>query len=118
LWDTVLRIGAINHFLLPKYSGSDTASPRYGDIAIGETLNRLWQLGCRQQDLVAKIFGGACVLEAFREREHHLGWKNVEIAQEQLAAAAIPIVAQDIGGQRGRKLIFRSDDGSAWVKQL
>jgi chemotaxis receptor (MCP) glutamine deamidase CheD len=27
-------------------------------------------------------------------------------------------VASDVGGARGRKLIFHTDDGEAWVRKL
>jgi chemotaxis protein CheD len=75
-------------------------------------------VGAEQARLRAKLFGGACVLEAFRSRENHLGTKNVKVAREVLDAADIPIIGEDVGGNRGRKLIFHTDNGSAWVKQL
>jgi hypothetical protein len=34
LWDPTLRIGGINHFLLPFWIGDDAASPRFGTVAI------------------------------------------------------------------------------------
>jgi chemotaxis protein CheD len=68
--------------------------------------------------LRAKLFGGACVLEAMQGRENHLGDKNVEIARKMLADAGIPVVASDVGGGRGRKLIFHPHEGSALVKLL
>lgn len=118
LWDPVTKIGGINHFLLPSFSGEGVASPRFGNIAIKELLDQLAQLGSHKHNLLAKIFGGACVLEAFRNRQNHLGMKNIEIAQQLLEADSIPLVGHDVGGQRGRKLIFHTDDGSAWVKAL
>jgi chemotaxis protein CheD len=30
----------------------------------------------------------------------------------------VPILEQDLGGQKGRKLVFHTDDGSAWVRHL
>lgn len=118
LWDPVTRIGGINHFLLPSFSGEGVASPRFGNVAIRELLDQLAQMGSQKHNLLAKIFGGACVLEAFRNRQHHLGTKNIEVAQQMLEAESIPLVGHDVGGQRGRKLIFHTDDGSAWVKAL
>src|SRR3954469_9883998 len=76
LWDPITRIGGINHYLLPTFSGQGIASPRFGNIAIQELLAQLTQLGTQKHNLLAKLFGGACVLEAFRQRQHHLGSKN------------------------------------------
>ena len=44
--------------------------------------------------------------------------KNVEVARHLLESESIPLVGHDVGGQRGRKLIFQTDDGAAWIKPL
>ena len=118
LWDPFTKIGGINHFLLPMDVGDDQASLRFGNLAVRELIEEVLAVGGEQARLRAKLFGGACVLEAFRSRENHLGTKNVKIAREVLDAVDIPIIGEDVGGNRGRKLIFHTDDGSAWVKQL
>ncbi len=118
LYDLRTGIGGMNHFLLPFDSGEGQAAGRFGDRAVPELIERLLVLGADPKRLQAKLFGGACVLEAFRDRENHLGSQNVRVARKILAAASIPIVSADVEGQRGRKLIFYTDDGSAWVKPL
>ena len=50
--------------------------------------------------------------------KNHLGDKNIEVARIALAEANIRVVASDVGGTRGRKLIFHPHDGSALVKLL
>jgi chemotaxis protein CheD len=92
------------------------ASPRFGDSAIALLIGRLLELGAHRGRLSAKVFGGACVLEAFRADEWSLGARNVEIAREQLAAASIPVVGEDVGGDLGRKLVFHVRTGAAWVR--
>lgn len=118
LWDPIARIGGINHYLLPLWTGQGAVSPRFGDIAVQELLNKLLELGGQKSRLQAKLFGGACVIDAFRERESHLGTKNVQTAEELLQREAIPLVGHDVGGCKGRKLIFHTDDGTAWVRHL
>jgi chemotaxis protein CheD len=44
--------------------------------------------------------------------------KNIQIALDLLATAGIPVIAEDVGGQRGRKVIFQTHDGTAWVRRL
>jgi chemotaxis protein CheD len=118
LWDITQGIGGINHYLLPV--GLKTASNglRYGNVAIEHLLEKLERTGARRSNLRAKVFGGACVLDAMRDRANHLGDKNVEMAQRVLAEAGIPVVASDVGGSRGRKLIFYPHDGTVLVKLL
>lgn len=118
IWDVTLGIGGINHYLLPNGLRTASVSLRYGNVAIAQLLEKLARVGTRLPNLRAKIFGGACVLDAMRGKENHLGDKNVEIAREKLGDADIPIVAADVGGIRGRKLIFHPHDGNALVKLL
>jgi chemotaxis receptor (MCP) glutamine deamidase CheD len=40
------------------------------------------------------------------------------MAKAILQAEGIPIVAEDVDGERGRKLIFQTHDGAAWVRSL
>jgi chemotaxis protein CheD len=60
------------------------------------------------------------VLRAFRGvgNGNHLGQKNVEIARQILIEENIPVAAEDVEGERGRKLIFQTHDGAAWVRSL
>ena len=46
--------------------------------------------------------------------------KRVQVAPgtNLLEAARIPVLDRDVGGERGRKLVFVSDEGTAWVKLL
>lgn len=118
LWDPITRIGGINHFLLPRDLTGTHAIGRFGNLAVRRLIDELIAAGVNLDDLQAKLFGGACVLEAFRDRKNHLGSHNIQIAREALAAASIPIVGADVGGCKGRKLIFYTDNGSAWVREL
>lgn len=120
LWDPERRVGGLNHFLLPHWNEGDGASWRYGNAAIAGLIEVLVASGARASNLSAKVFGGARVLAAFSGTPGggHLGSRNVEVAHQTLRRHAIPIVAEATGGERGRKLIFHTDDGSAWVKLL
>lgn len=116
LWDGALGLGGINHFLLPTWSaGPVPPSDRFGDVATARLIALMRARGCAQ--LKAKVFGGACVLEALR-RSDHLGVKNAAAALEALAAAAVQVVDVDVGGSRGRKLTFRIQDGATSVTTL
>ncbi len=117
LWDRRRGQGGANHFLLPHH-GSGQASPRYGDVAVEQLVAALLALGSRRDDLVAKLFGGANVITAFRGEREQLGARNVAVARHELDRARVPLVAEDVGGKRGRKLIFHTDDGLARVRLI
>ena len=118
LWDPVVKIGGINHYLLPFWVGDAEASPRFGTVAIETLIEKVLSLGARKSRLRAKLFGGACVIEAFRERDDHIGIVNARLAENMLRIQSIPVIEQDLAGCRGRKLIFNTDDGTSWVKFL
>lgn len=58
------------------------------------------------------------MIDALRRRHGQLGDQNVARALEALEAEGIPVVARDTDGERGRKLVFHTDTGDAWVKVL
>jgi chemotaxis protein CheD len=118
LWDRDLQVGGMNHYLLPYHIQGPIDPWRYGAGAIDGLLAELERRGSWRARLRAKIFGGACVLEAFQGQARHLGERNVTLARERLAELGIAVDAEAVGGNRGRKVIFHTDDGSAWVKTL
>jgi chemotaxis protein CheD len=58
------------------------------------------------------------VLEGFRGDATSLGARNVEVAFEQLGAEQVPVVGSDVGGHRGRRLMFHVHTGAAWVRPI
>lgn len=118
LWDPSTGAGGLNHFLLPQCVENGISSPRFGNVAIHRLLDELAGLGSPRARLKAKIFGGASVIDAFQTANGSLGSKNVDLARRLLADAGIPIIAEDVGGAQGRKLVFQTGDGAAWVRKI
>ena len=114
LWDGASGIGGINHFLLPE-SLSATRSPRFARPACEDLLERLLALGARRTSLRGKLFGGAALSGG---AAGSIGSRNVDAARQFVVEAAIPLVAEDVGGGRGRKLLFETASGAAWVRLL
>ncbi len=115
LWDPQARVGGMNHFLLPEGAPH---SPRFGKSAVPLLIERVLELGARRSRLKAKVFGGACVLEAFRAGAQTLGVRNVEVARDRLHSEGIRVVGEDVGGDLGRKLVFDVQTGSAWIRAI
>jgi len=111
-------IGGLNHFLLPEQRSGVAGSTRYAHGAMDALITRMLWFGARRSRISAKLFGGANVLHAFQDGVHHIGAANVLIARTLLATHSIPISAEDVGGTRGRRLVFSSHDGSASVQRL
>ena len=41
-----------------------------------------------------------------------------DLAARLLEEAGIPVLDVEVGGVRGRKLVFHTDDGNAWIRCL
>lgn len=118
LWDEEQRAGGINHYLLPHGRGDGPSALRFGNVAIEQLISKVCALGGPAPRLKAKVFGGSSMLKAPSSGGGDLGARNAEVAMSLLRHANIPVVSNDVGGERGRMLIFRMDDGSAWVRRL
>ncbi|MFZ5941670.1 MAG: chemotaxis protein CheD [Bacteroidota bacterium] len=114
-YDTRLRIGGINHYMLPFWNGQGLASPKYGNIAIHKLLEKMQSLGSNKKDLRAKVFGGANIFESNLE-QFRIGERNIIIANETLTELQIPVVSQSTGGNLGRKIMFDNSTGEVRQK--
>lgn len=114
-YDTYLRYGGINHFMLPFWNGQGLASPKYGNIAITKLLEKMQALGSSQRNLVAKVFGGANIIET-NNIQFMIGDRNIALATDMLRELQIQIVSQSMGGSLGRKIQFNTATGEVRQK--
>ncbi|MBN2965201.1 chemotaxis protein CheD [Sulfurospirillum sp. T05] len=115
LYDPVECISGMNHYLVPLWNENGLQSPKYGNISIPRLIESMVNVGCQKYNIVAKIFGGANVLDVSKE-DMMIGRKNILIAKELLNEHKIKIVAQDIGGTQGRRIMMQSDTGKILLK--
>lgn len=117
LFDTTKRIGGINHFMLPFAGGRTASSPRFGDVAMKDLLSGLREAGARLPFLQARVFGGSSMFQDLKSTAS-LGDKNVELALDFLSKSGIDVIQIDTGGNRGRKLVYRTDQGTVCLKSI
>ena len=114
LWDYILHRGGMNHIMLPLWNGEGLATPKYGNIAMEKLLNKVLSIGCRREHLMAKVFGGGNLTGTGQEM-FMIGDRNFSLVSEMLAEFRIPIVAKDVGGRVGRKIIMNTESGVVLV---
>jgi len=112
LYDTRLRMGGMNHYMLAFWNGNGLASPRFGNIANEKLIQQVLQLGSAKTDLVAKVFGGANQTTSY----NNIGMRNAEIAFEMLDRMNIPVVGKSVEGEVGRKIVFDTMTGEVRMK--
>ena len=117
LYDPVMRVGGMNHFLLPGTGTSGEPSSRYGEHAMTILWSQLLGFGALPTGIRACVFGGARVLGGLSDLMH-LGRRNVECALEWLSARHVPIDDRHVLGTRARRIEFRVGEGLASVRIL
>jgi chemotaxis protein CheD len=115
LYDDIHRIGGMNHYLVPLWNGNGLQSPRYGNVSIPRLIESMENIGCSRTNMQAKIFGGGNVIDV-KSEEMMVGRKNILIAKEILREYNIPITASDVGGEKGRRIMMRSDTSKVFLK--
>lgn len=112
LWDPVLRVGGMNHILLPGNKLGDPTENKYGVYAMEALINAMMKLGSSKQTMVAKVFGGASTFE----NGLGIGAANARFARSFLEFEGIEIKAECTGGTQSRRLRFMPESGL--VQQL
>jgi len=118
LWDEQRGIGGMNHFLLPFGSAKSEALGRFGNAAIPRLIEALHEHGAERSAMRAKVFGGGAMITGATPGPTRIGQQNSRLALELLELAGIPIVSSDLGGERGRKIVFHTDSGDVTLWDL
>jgi len=118
LFDPRLKIGGMNHFLLPKGANAGKADHDVilnGDYSMEVLVNGLLNKGAQKSRLVAKAFGGGTIVSSIRMA---IGERNAEFAQEWLKREGIPLMASDFSGPWSRKVVFLPSTGDAFCRRM
>jgi len=116
--DTASGVGGLNHFLLPdKFDASDdNQSSRYGVNAMEILINDLLKTGAHKNNLEAKIFGGANVIQT--SAMETVGTQNGNFVRNYLDVEGIPVLAEDLGGEYARRVYFFPVSGRVSVLRI
>jgi chemotaxis protein CheD len=120
LFDPLLKIGGINHFMLPEMGRNkhdDVDSMLSGDFAMEALLNALLGKGAKKVRLQAKAFGGGTIIDT-HPGAISIGMRNASFAKEWLLRETIPLRSSDFLGPWSRKIIFLPFNGEAFCKRL
>lgn len=107
-YDKVKKIKAMNHFLLPTTSNSNE-DMKYGLYSVEAMLNEMYKLGCRKENMTAKISGGADIMQLNMSAIASIGHRNVEFAKDFCKAEGFKIVSEHTRGERGRLILLTTD---------
>lgn len=118
MYDEETRIGGMNHFMLPESAALDPPTKaRYGVQAMELLITRMMKMGANRRNLKAKVFGGGHVLQTV-ESPDSVPQRNIAFIRKFMATERIPVVHEDVGGKRTRRVLFLPHLGEVRLKRL
>jgi chemotaxis protein CheD len=110
LYDPVVELGGMNHFLLPEPPASHDRGEvdvHYGVYLMEMLINEMLNYGARKERLRAHLYGGANI----RVGMQAIGTANADFARSFLLRERIELVREDLGGNCARRVDFRPASG-------
>ncbi|MDH4121631.1 MAG: chemotaxis protein CheD [Deltaproteobacteria bacterium] len=117
LYDFRKGMGGMASYLEPVRPQHVLSTPVYACPAIIGLIQMFRKIGSRMEHLEAQLFGGS-ENELMSGFVAGLGEKNIEAALEILDREGIRVAGQDVGGYRGRKVVFQSATGEALAARV
>lgn len=118
LHSSTRHVGALSHAMLPKYmEGKDKKIPeKYVDTSIYLMADDMQDIGIKKREIKAKLVGGAQMFSFISPHTLDIGRRNIETAKETLKQEGIPIIAENVGGNKGKTIFFDIKTGAIEVR--
>ncbi len=107
------------HIMLPssKEIKNNANRAKFADTGIEDLIKILEQKGISRGALIAKIAGGATMFVfAGTSDLGSIGDRNIRAVKETLSTYSIPIVAEDVGADYGRTIVFNNDTKKLMIR--
>jgi chemotaxis protein CheD len=120
LYDPATRVGGLAHVLLPSETMARDRSNRakFPSAAVPLLLTAMKGLGANN-GVNARLIGGASMFASLLPTGGvNIGERNVAASRAALAAAGVPVLAEDVGGDYGRSVYLHLVDGRIEVHSL
>lgn len=118
LYDLENKIYAMSHILLPhsdhiKDNIKIRFPHKFADCSVKDLVENMINQGAESQNIKAVMVGGSKI---FQNHFNDVGAENIKVVKSELERLKIRIIREDIGGKRGRIIIYDTKDNSVYVK--
>ncbi|MCH3964344.1 MAG: chemotaxis protein CheD [Clostridium sp.] len=121
MYDRFKAVGGLAHIMLPDSTQfSIVKNPmKFADLAIPMLIEKLENMGVKKQNMKAKIAGGASMFN-FSDKSMimDIGSRNGKSVKLTLKKYSIPVLAEDLGGNKGRTMIFDTSSGIVKIRTV
>jgi len=114
-YDRVQKIKGMNHFLLPNTSNNND-DMKYGLYSVEAMLNEMYKMGCKKENMAAKISGGADIVNVSLSSKS-IGQRNVEFALDFCYSENFQILSNHTRGTQGR-VILLTNNFETFIKNM
>ncbi len=121
LYDPVSKVGGLLHVMLPDSANfKDVTKPaKFADLGIPLLIREVSSIGGVFGRLKAKLVGGAQMFSGLDNKlSLNIGLRNTEKSRDVLKSLGIPIIAEDVGGNKGRTMILDTTNGEVLIRTL
>lgn len=109
LYDNVTKVAGLVHIMLPDSTQIKQNANRlkFADTGVEDLVFAMERNGVRRSGMLAKIAGGANMFSFSSNMDMgNIGDKNVKAVRRKLTQLGIRIVAEDVGLNYGRTIVF------------
>ena len=113
LYDQYKKIGGLAHIMLPdsKQFVNISNAKKFADLAIPILIGEMLKNGSSIRNIKAKIAGGASMFNfSDKSMNMDIGKRNSEAVKKTLKELKVPILSEDVGGNKGRTMILDTSD--------
>jgi len=103
-YDKNTKVKGMNHFLLPATENSNE-DMKYGLYSVEAMLNEMYKLGCKKENMAAKISGGADIMN-ITSMVKSIGQRNVEFSHTFCKSEGFRILSDHTRGKEGRVILM------------
>lgn len=113
LYDRAAKVAGLVHIMLPDSTKikQNQNQLKFADTGIDALVNKLASMGISKFSLKAKIAGGAKMFDFASSTSDlgSIGDKNIAAVKNKLRSLGIAIMAEDVGLNYGRTIVFNPD---------
>lgn len=118
LYDPVVTVGGMVHCMLPLSNVNPEkakATPAmFTDTGVQNLIQAVFNLGAARDRLIAKVAGGAQLLD--HKRLFRIGERNYTVLRKVLWKNNILIASEEVGGAKSRTLSLYMNTGKTTIK--
>lgn len=121
LYDPIARVGGLLHIMLPdsKQFNKVSKPAKFADTGIPLMISEIKRKGGNTNRLTAKLAGGAQMFSGLDEKfVLNIGQRNAVMTKNILSQLGIRVLAEELGGNRGRTMIFDTTNGQVTIRTI